>query len=151
VSAADDVLVVLGAALRADGELGPALAERVEVAAAAFHRGAAPCLIMTGAVEAEAMRRRAVELGVPEAAILVEKQARTTRENALATAALMRRHGLAHALLVTQRFHRPRSLAAFRRAGVAVEPLQFDGRPARLKQLVREAVALLVYAARGWL
>jgi uncharacterized SAM-binding protein YcdF (DUF218 family) len=149
--AACDVIVVLGAALTPDGRLGPSLAERVEAGVAAFHRGLGSRLIVTGAVEAGAMRARAVELGVPPTAILVEDAARTTRENAVASVALMRRHGLRRALVVTQRYHLRRSVAAFRRAGVAAEPLILDGGREPWRLLLREYLALVVYAARRWI
>ena len=145
------MIVVLGAALSRDGGLGPALAERVEAGVAAWKAGRAPLLLMTGALEASAMRARAVELGVPGEAILIEHSALTTRENALFCAEILRRRGLERALLVTQRYHRPRSVAAFRRAGVEAEALGFDGRSATARMLARECVALAVYGARGWL
>jgi uncharacterized SAM-binding protein YcdF (DUF218 family) len=145
-----DVIVVLGAALTADGELGTALAERVCAGVAAWRAGRAPQLMMTGVHEAEKMKARAVALGVPAAAILVEPTARTTRENALRCAELMGRHQLVRALVVTQAYHRLRAVAAFRRVGVTAEGYRFDGR-FTTKQAMRELVALAVYRARGWI
>src|SRR4051812_22139696 len=89
-----DVLIVLGAALAPDGRLGAALEERVLVGVEAFHRGIALRLLVTGKFEATAMYRRARELGVPDAAILLEHTALTTRENALFSAEILRLHGL---------------------------------------------------------
>jgi uncharacterized SAM-binding protein YcdF (DUF218 family) len=145
-----DVIVVLGAALTADGDLGAALAERVRAGVEAWQRGRAPWLMMTGVHEAHKMKARAMALGVPGEAILVEPTARSTRENALACVALMRQHGLARALVVTQRYHRARAVASFRRAGVAADALGFRGRWG-LKQAARELVALIGYKARGWI
>jgi uncharacterized SAM-binding protein YcdF (DUF218 family) len=145
-----DVLVVLGAALAADGGLGPALAERVEAGVRAFKAGVAPRLLMTGALEATAMKRRAMELGVPGEAIVVEHTARTTRENALFSSALLRKEGLGRVLIVTQRYHRRRAVAAFRRVGIDAAPLEFRSRRERPKQLLRELAARLVYRLRGW-
>jgi uncharacterized SAM-binding protein YcdF (DUF218 family) len=145
-----DVIVVLGAALGPDGELGPALAERVEAGVAAWRRGEAPLLLMTGAREADKMRARAIASGVPAERILVEPSALTTRENALRCAEIMRAHGLARALVVTQAYHRPRAVAAFRRCGVDAAPLRFAGHQ-RAKQVAREVIALAVYQLRGWL
>lgn len=145
-----EVIVVLGAALRGS-RLGPALAERVEAGVAAWHGGLAPLLLMTGALEATAMRARAVELGVPVERVLIEHSARTTRENALYCAEILRQRGLTRALVVTQAYHRPRSVAAFRRAGLDAHALVFDGKRASPRALAREGVALMVYAARGWL
>jgi uncharacterized SAM-binding protein YcdF (DUF218 family) len=145
-----DVIVVLGAALTPEGELGPALAERVQHGVAAWRDGAAPRLIMTGVHEAYKMKARAVALGVPAEAILVEPTARTTRENAVRSAALMRQHGMTRALVVTQGYHRPRAAAAFRRVGVAAAALRFESR-LQLRQVAREVVALAFYKSRGWI
>jgi uncharacterized SAM-binding protein YcdF (DUF218 family) len=146
-----DVIVVLGAALTPDGRLGPALAERVEAGADAWRRGLASRLLVTGAFEAEAMRRRAVELGVPFEAILLEKTALTTRGNAVASAEILRAEGLRRALVVTQPYHQRRSIAAFRRAGIDAAPLVFESRRNPPRQIAREYVALAIYAVRGWL
>jgi uncharacterized SAM-binding protein YcdF (DUF218 family) len=149
-AAAEDVIVVLGAALGPEGDLGAALAERVLAGVEAWRAGRAPWLMMTGIHEAQKMKRRAVKLGVPESWVLVEPTARTTRENALRCVELMRAHGLARALVVTQAYHRPRAVAAFRRLGVVAEALQFPHR-GRLGWWMREAAAWAVYKARGWI
>ncbi|HEX6838550.1 MAG TPA: YdcF family protein, partial [Polyangia bacterium] len=99
-----DVIVVLGAALGPEGDLGAVLAERVLVGVEAWRARAAPMLLMTGRYEAELMKRRAVKLGVPAERVLVETAALTTRQNATGCAAIMRTHGLGRALVVTQRF-----------------------------------------------
>ena len=145
-----DIIVVLGAALGPEGDLGPALAERVLAGVEAWRAGQAPRLMMTGAYEAEKMKRRALKLGVPAELILVEDQALTTRQNALRCAALMRSHGLWRALLVTQSYHRSRAVAAFRRVGVEAEALRFAGRTA-WQWHAREWAARVVYRARGWI
>jgi uncharacterized SAM-binding protein YcdF (DUF218 family) len=146
-----DALVVLGAALAADGSLGPALAERVEAGVAAWKAGRAPLLLMTGALEASAMRARAVELGVPRASILVEHTALTTRENALFSREVLRAHGLERVLIVTQPYHRRRGVAAFRRVGIEAEALDFPSVRQPLRAVLRELPALVVYKLRGWI
>jgi uncharacterized SAM-binding protein YcdF (DUF218 family) len=145
-----EVIIVLGAALNRDGSLGPSLRARVDAGIAAHRAGHAPLLLMTGLYEADAMKRAALVEGVAESAILVERSARSTRENALASAELMRRHELGRALLVTQPFHMRRSLATFRRVGIEVAPL-FAQETAPLGLRVREWGALVVYGLRGWL
>jgi uncharacterized SAM-binding protein YcdF (DUF218 family) len=147
-----DVLVVLGASLSPDRRrLGPALEERVVEGAAAFQRGLAPVMIVTGRLEASLMRARAIELGVPAQAILVEHTALTTRENALFSSRLMSQHGLARALVVTQPYHRLRAVAAFRRVGVDAVAIGFVSDRGRPRQVLREYGALAVYGLRGWL
>jgi uncharacterized SAM-binding protein YcdF (DUF218 family) len=140
--------VILGAALRADGGLGPALAERVEAGVAAWKQGRAPRLIMTGAIEAVAMKRRALELGVPEEAVVVETRALTTRENALFSAEIVGPG--ARVLVVTQAYHRPRAVGAFRRAGLAAEALEFASRSPPPRAHFRELLARAIYKVRGW-
>jgi uncharacterized SAM-binding protein YcdF (DUF218 family) len=146
-----DVIVVLGAALGPEGDLGAVLAERVLAGVEAWRAGVAPLLLMTGKLEAELMRRRAVKLGVPEERVLVETAALTTRENATGCAAIMRAHGLGRAIIVTQTFHRARAMAAFRRVGVDALAWRFPHMPTRRGMVVREVVARLAYRARGWI
>src|SRR4030088_1028853 len=75
-------------------------------AAQLFHRGMFPLLVFTGANsqttvdlfpqgEGIHFRQRALTLGVPENAILVETKATNTRENIEFTRALLLDHGLA--------------------------------------------------------
>ena len=146
-----DVIVVLGAALGPEGDLGAVLAERVLAGVEAWRARAAPMLLMTGRYEAELMKRRAVKLGVPAERVLVETAALTTRQNATGCAAIMRARGMASALVVTQTFHRARAVAAFRRAGVAAEAWPFVHARTRLGMSLREVVARAAYRARGWI
>jgi uncharacterized SAM-binding protein YcdF (DUF218 family) len=146
-----DGIVVLGAALGPEGDLGPLLADRVLAGVEAWRAGRAPMLLMTGRYEAELMKRRAVTLGVPAAALLVETAALTTRQNATGCAAILRAHGWRRALVVTQAFHRARAVAAFRRAGVEAAALDYAGMPVRLRTRARELIAVAAYRARGWI
>ena len=150
MSAPFDVIVVLGAALGPEGDLGPALAERVLAGVEAWRAGRAPMMLMTGRYEAELMKRRAVKLGVPAERVLVETAALTTRQNATGCAAILRARKMSSALIVTQSFHRARSVAAFRRVGVAAEALPFADAMTRWRMRARELVARAVYRARGW-
>ncbi len=145
-----DVIVVLGAALAADGSLGRALAARVETGIDGYFRGLAPRIIMTGALEANAMMARARARGVPDEALLAERTAITTRGNALASSALMREHGFKSALICTQAYHAWRSIAAFRKMGVKAEALIAPGMPPP-RQRRREYVAIAYYLGRRWI
>ena len=151
MTATADVIVVLGAALGPEGDLGAVLAERVLAGVEAWRAGAAAMLLMTGRYEAELMKRRAVKLGVPAERVLVETAALTTRENATGCAAIMRAHDMQRALVVTQRFHRARAVAAFRRAGVDADAWTFVHMPTRFGMSVREVLARAAYRARGWI
>jgi uncharacterized SAM-binding protein YcdF (DUF218 family) len=146
-----DAIVVLGAALAADGGPGPALAERIAAGAEAFHRGLAKIVVMTGALEAQIMCDRAVTLGVPREAILLEPTALTTRTNAVACAALLHPRAIARVAIVTQPYHRRRAVAAFRKVGFDAEAVAFASRRNPPRQRLREIVARAHYRLRGWI
>jgi uncharacterized SAM-binding protein YcdF (DUF218 family) len=187
-----DAVIVLG------GGLHPQLAPRtsVEVNEAGdrlltgvrlLRAGKAPLLLLSGGTvtfrsanpapaEAETARRLALELGVPEARLLLSDQARTTAEEALALRAIGQARGWRSVLLVTSAMHMPRSLATFqRRSGLQVVPVACDyllparsasGRPTAASLLIellpeagalqlttqalKEHLGLLVYRLRGW-
>ena len=146
-----DAIVVLGAALGPEGDLGPLLAERVLAGVEAWRAGRAPMLLMTGKFEAERMKQRALKLGVPADRVLLESAALTTRENATGCAAILRTHGMSRALVVTQAFHRARAVAAFRRVGIDAEALAFADMRVRWRTRAREVIARAAYRARGWI
>ena len=88
-------IIVLGAA-QYDGRPSPVLRARLDHAVALWHRGLAPRLIVTGGrragdrtSEAATGRRYAVQHGVPDSAILMESEGRTTAESLRAAAALL--------------------------------------------------------------
>lgn len=149
-----DLIVLLGGLSdpaappgRPDPDLNAA-ADRAWFAARLWHAGRAPVVLcsggrapLSGAASAECpdVARLLVDLGVPETAIELEPDSRTTLENASATAALIERLlasgriGGRRLLLVTSARHMPRALAAFRRAGLDPVAAATDhaGRPER--------------------
>ena len=64
---------------------------------------------------------------------MVEDRATTTFENALLTGRLIEAHGIKHCLLVTERFHMPRSLLLLRMVlagkGVRIDPAPVEAKP----------------------
>lgn len=89
-----------------------------------YHRGMAPVIVFTGATsrttrermprgEAEHYRERAIELGVPASAILVEPDARNTGENLRFSRALLEERGIpvSSALLVSKPYEERRAYA----------------------------------------
>lgn len=117
-----DAIVALGAPVAPSGRPSEILAERLEVAAALFHRGGAPLVVVTGGLtrgarraEADAMAESLAALGVPPAAILVENRSRDTAENAAFVRALL--PTASRLWIVTQPFHTRRAARYFRRAG----------------------------------
>lgn len=97
-------------------------AGRVWHAAALFHAGKAPLVLVSGGnqpgwdgvqVEADAMRSMLLTLGVPAATIRLEGQSRNTDENAQQSLRLIRATGARRVLLVTSAMHMPRALRTF--------------------------------------
>ena len=99
-------------------------ADRVVAAARLWHAGKVDRLVLSGGSakglsEAELMARFAGDLGVPRTALVLESDSRTTRQNAQATAAMLRSNGLGIEIaLVTSALHLPRAMAEFRCAGL---------------------------------
>lgn len=142
-------IIVLSGDMRADGGLGVQTAARVARGVDLFRAGAAPVMVMTGHDAATAMRNAAVEAGVPPGAILTEDAARSTLQNALNTGALLGDPGTV--LVVTHRYHLPRSMATFRWAGFAGPVgIAADAVPVQGRSLLREAVAGPFNLVRVW-
>lgn len=78
------------------------------------------------------MTRYLVARGLPAAAVFPELCSLTTSENALFSAALLRRIGARRALIVTCNWHMPRALACFRSLGVDALPLSVPTPPSTL-------------------
>src|SRR5205809_528472 len=104
-------IVVLGAAQYA-GKPSPVLRARLDHGLDLWNRHLAPLLILTGGTgagdttsEAAVGRNYARKHGVPDSAILVENEGRTTSESMRAVAAMLEVRGLQSALLVSDPFH----------------------------------------------
>ncbi len=153
-----DAIVVLGSPLTPSGELSTVLAERVDAAAALYHRGGAPLVVATGGTtrgapraEADAIAEGLVAAGVHD--IFVEDESLTTEDNARLTAQLLL-PSARRIWLVTQPFHGRRAALLFKRAGF--EPhvwhiessLQYADRARALKWIVREYGAWAALAVK---
>lgn len=66
------------------------------------------------------MRDLALAMGVPADRVVIEPAARNTLENALFSARIAHGRGWRSLLVVTDRYHLPRALMAFRRVGLEV-------------------------------
>jgi uncharacterized SAM-binding protein YcdF (DUF218 family) len=112
------------------------------------------------------MRRALVQLGVPEARILLESSSTTTRDEAVLVAPMLRALHPANVVLVTSDVHMLRSIGAFRAAGVtaipavAPDPDRWRSRKDWLlpserglrawQGLVHELIGIPYYWMRGW-
>jgi uncharacterized SAM-binding protein YcdF (DUF218 family) len=116
-------IVVLGAAQYA-GRPSPVLRARLDHALDLWNRHLASLLILTGGTgsgditsEAAVGRSYAKRHGVPDSAILVESEGRTTSESMKAVAGMLEVRGLQSALLVSDPFHMLRLRILARRFG----------------------------------
>ncbi len=119
-----DAILVLGAA-QYNGRPSPVLKARLDHALDLYERGYAERLIFTGGVgqgdtlsEGEVSRRYAVNAGVPDTVILVERQGVTSAESMGYAAALMRANDLRSALVVSDSYHMMRLDVLARRSGI---------------------------------
>jgi uncharacterized SAM-binding protein YcdF (DUF218 family) len=129
----DAIVVLSGGSHTGRGDEGGAILgtrslDRLVQGLRLYRQGAAPVLVLSGGSgpvpQADSMRAVAVELGVPAAALVVERRSRTTRENA---AEVRRLVPAAHRIvLVTSALHLPRAVALFRREGFAVTAVPAD-------------------------
>ena len=106
-----DAIVVLGAAQYV-GRPSPVLRARLDHALDLWQRGMAPRLIFTGGTgigdttsEAAVSRVYALSHGVPDTAILMENNGRTTRESLAAVSEIMHAREMRTAILVSDPFH----------------------------------------------
>jgi uncharacterized SAM-binding protein YcdF (DUF218 family) len=152
-----DVIVVLGSRVQRGGRPSPSLSRRARWAAELYKRGFAPVIICSGGLgdnpptEAEAACSLIQSLGVPQSAIALETQARSTEETSLYVAAIMRARGWDSAVVVSDGYHLARTAMLFSRASVVVYPSpaqQLSGpmRPVeRFMRGGRELAAILWY------
>jgi len=156
-----DSIVVLGAA-QYDGKPSPVLKARLDHAIDLYRAGLAKVLVVTGGkaegdrtTEAASARAYAIAKGVPASAILIEDQGRTTLESLGAVAGILREHGLASALLVSDRTHMLRVLRIARDQGITgfgspttTSPTDatFDG---RFEATIHELGGLALYFVAG--
>lgn len=117
-----DVIVVLGAGARRQGEpLPPQAKERVMRGVQLLQQGYASTLIMSGGlskagyVESDLMTAYAKTLGVPDAQLIAEQHSKNTWDNANESLAIMAEHDWHSALVVTSPYHTLRSCTIFRR------------------------------------
>ena len=98
------------------------------------NQGMAPLLSLSPATERriQSLDKRFAGTGKPPVH-MVEDRATTTFENALLTGRLIEAHGIRHCLLVTERFHMPRSLLLLRMVlagkGVRIDPAPVEAKP----------------------
>ena len=117
-----------------------AAADRMWHATRLYKEGLAPIIIISGGrspglesrsdiqTEAQAMRLFLLDMGIPDSAMILEDQARTTRENASLTKGIIKDGAVA---LVTSAFHMPRALKNYLHEGLnaSAYPTDFQVSP----------------------
>jgi SanA protein len=123
------IAIVFGAQVRSNGRLSHMLADRVRAGADLYHTGKVSQLLMSGDHatryynEPDAMRRFAIELGVPPEVILVDYGGLRTYDTCYRAQAL---YDIQAAILVTQEFHLNRALWICNALGVEAVGLAAD-------------------------
>jgi uncharacterized SAM-binding protein YcdF (DUF218 family) len=152
-----DAILVMGAA-QFDGRPSAVLRARLDTTLEVWEAGVARLIIVTGGkmpgdrfTESEASRDYLVEHGVPEEAILLENEGRTSETSLEHAAEIARSNSVESVLIVTDGFHmfRSRLIAednGLETAGVAVREGPIEPWSAtEFDYVVREAAAVVAY------
>ncbi len=141
-----DCIVVLGCQVRSDGTPSHMLEDRLKRAVSLYERGAAPKLLMSGDHgtqgydEVDAMKRYAVEAGIPSEDVFMDHAGFSTYETVYRAKEIF---GAEKIIVVTQQYHLYRAMYIARAMdmevyGVAADYRQYSGQFARD---VREVLA----------
>lgn len=147
------VAIVLGAAVWPGEKPSPTLARRTAKAVDLFRSGQVNAILGCGGLgrhppsEAEVIRRSCRAAGVPDEGILCEDQSTSTAENLANALAILADHDVAGVIVVTDRYHIPRTRILARRLGleanfVAAAPSTSPW-PRRLRAWLREGAAII--------
>ena len=134
------VAIVFGAGLYRNGTPMPVLADRVATAVDLYQRGIVEKLLLSGDNrfpeynEPEAMRRLAVQLGVPDSALVLDYGGRRTYDTCYRARFVF---GVKKAILVSQAFHLPRAVYLCDQMGIESIGVDADRRAYRLSSLVQ--------------
>ncbi|MGH7502918.1 MAG: YdcF family protein [Longimicrobiales bacterium] len=119
-----DAILVLGAA-QYNGRPSPVLKARLDHAVDLYNRGYGGYVVVTGGIgqgdtlsEGEVARRYAIEQGVADSAILVDREGATSAESVEAAAVLLHERGMSTVLLVSDSYHMLRLELLARRMGI---------------------------------
>lgn len=159
-----DAIVVLGSGVMPEGELTDNSLRRTVHGIRLFRQGLAPRIVLLGpayhgAVEAEVRARYAADLGVPVAAVLVEPEGISTRDEAERVLARLGGRRGPSIILVTGLQHMARARRVFEREGMTVaaapvledslRPQKPQARLALARAIVQEAIARAYYRMAG--
>jgi len=153
-----DAVVVFGARAYANGTPSGMLADRVATACELYRKGLVRTLIFSGGPgdgpvdEPHAMRQLALQLGVPDQAILLDPDGLNTEATARNTRSIFDQIGARRILAVSHGYHLPRIKLSYQRVGIDVLTVPARERtkiPSRSFAVSREVAALWVYYLRA--
>ncbi len=151
---AERVAIVFGAGLYRDGSAGPVLRDRVETAVKLYKGGKVDKLLMSGDNsfvehnEPEAMRQYALDLGVPDADIILDHAGRRTYDTCYRAREIFQ---VESAILITQHFHMARALFLCNTFGVQSVGVEADSRDFRkLSHLIWNTRELFATSQAIW-
>jgi len=155
-----DVILILGSAVWPNEQPSPSLRARTQRAIELYMEGYAPYLLLSGGLgryppeEAEVMRRLATAAGIPEEALILDKEAHSTWESIEKAREISQQEGWDTVIIVSDPFHMQRSLLMARHAGImaygapALDSPTYTLPSRRLFYTSREVVALWWYIAQ---
>lgn len=154
-----DAVLVFGARAFADGSPSDALGDRILTACELMRERKCTYLILSGGPgdgafhETDVMRRIAIDQGVAEEQILIDRDGLNTHASIVNAAAISKEQGIHRVLAVSHFYHLPRVKVEASRAGLAVFTVPADQRGQVLKKLpyfmAREAAAWWWSYAKG--
>lgn len=148
-----DAIIVMGAA-QYQGRPSPVLRGRLDHALVLWQEGLAPRVVLTGGIgegdtvsEAAVGRMYMLRHGVPDTAILLEHEGRTSAQSLRAAADLLHARGLENAMVVSDPFHMLRLEILGRRFGI--DPYTSPALPPDAQHLVRRWGNLLAESVKA--
>lgn len=166
-----DAVVILSGSVTSEGRVTGAALERLISGFQQARRRGIPVVALSvvgddadpSVESSERDQRELAQLMAPELELRFVKHVHSTRDEALAFAAMARTHGWRRVLLVTSPLHSRRACAAVEQAGLPVLCAPATSREYALSRLDRpenrrlafadalyESAATLLYASRGW-
>lgn len=111
--------------------------------------GGSGTITYEGKKESHVLRDFALQCGVPLEDLIVEDQARNTRENALFTAEILQNKSEQN-LLITSAFHIPRAKACFDKVGLITTPFPTDHYGNVMHHTPDEMIIPSLYGLQTW-
>lgn len=152
-----EAVVVLGAA-QYDGRPTPVLQARLDKVLELYEAGLATWIVVTGGrqegdrfTEAESSRNYLIAHGVPERAILMENEGRTSWQSMQGAALVLKEHGIDRILLVSDGYHLFRLKLMARHLGFTAFGVPATGSPIRrnsnleFNYVIREAGGVIAF------